>query len=99
MRAPVALFFWVGGGHRYHTAWTGPIDRYQTEFEALLDSWLMTQDTARAEFHFWYMDREADPTNPFEKHYSEISRGLSGVVFISELFCDGDGVAMVLRRC
>jgi hypothetical protein len=43
----------IEGTLLYHTAWTGPIDRYREEFGALIDSWLMTQDTARSEFHFW----------------------------------------------
>ena len=59
----------------YHTAWTGPIDKYVTEFAALLDSWLMTQDTSRSTFHFWWMDRDPDPNDPFLKHYTELSGG------------------------
>ena len=59
----------------YHTAWTGPLTKYREEFGALLDSWLMTQDTAQSEFHFWWMDRDPDPEDEFVKHYSDIGRG------------------------
>ena len=34
--------------------------RYTTEFAALLDSWLMTQDTSRSRFYFWWMDRSVN---------------------------------------
>jgi len=65
----------IEGTLLYHTAWTGPIDRYREEFGALLDSWLMTQNTARSEFHFWWMDRDPDPTDEFVKHYNDLGRG------------------------
>eukprot|EP00041_Stephanoeca_diplocostata_P023501 m.578799 g.578799 ORF g.578799 m.578799 type:complete len:763 (+) comp22309_c0_seq5:142-2430(+) len=60
----------------YHTAWTGPVDKYREEFGALLDSWLMTQDTARSEFHFWWMDQDPDPENEMVKWYTQLGNGV-----------------------
>lgn len=59
-----------------HTAWTGSIDGTLTgkgsvrrDMEALLDSFLMSQDTTRSKMIVWWMDRDPDPSDPFEVRY------------------------------
>jgi hypothetical protein len=59
-----------------HTAWTGSIDGTLTgkgsvrrDMEALLDSFLMSQDTRRSRMIVWWMDRDPDPRDPFEARY------------------------------
>jgi hypothetical protein len=59
-----------------HTAWTGSIDAtlhnkssIRRDIEALLDSFLMTQDTRTTKLLFWWMDRDPNPEDPLEKEY------------------------------
>eukprot|EP00040_Diaphanoeca_grandis_P003765 m.25830 g.25830 ORF g.25830 m.25830 type:complete len:718 (+) comp15181_c0_seq2:313-2466(+) len=59
----------------YHTAWTGPLDKYRVEFAALLDSWLMTQDTANSEFYFWFMDTVPPANDELINRYEKLGEG------------------------
>lgn len=56
-----------------HTAWTGSLDGTLTgkgsvrrDMEALIDSFLVSQDTRRAKLIVWWMNRDPDPTDPLE---------------------------------
>lgn len=62
-----------GGRLLFHTAWTGPEAKIATELSALIDSFLMTQDTSRATFTVWWMDRDPDPTAPLETRYTKLA--------------------------
>ena len=59
-----------------HTAWTGSLDGTLTkkgsvrrDVEALIDSFLVSQDTSRAKLIVWWMDRDPDPEDPLEVRY------------------------------
>ena len=65
----------IDGDLLVHTAWTGPYDHVREDLDALMDSFLMTQDTARAKFIFWLIDTDPDPADPFQKKYAEHGRG------------------------
>ena len=54
---------------QFHTAWTGAEAKIKTELEALINSFLMTQDSATATFTVWWMDRDPDPNDPLEQLY------------------------------
>jgi hypothetical protein len=60
-----------------HTAWAGSIDNtlhnkssVRGDFEALLDSFLMTQDTRTAKFIFWWMTPQVGPPDPLQIKYA-----------------------------
>ena len=59
-----------------HTAWAGSLDStlhnkssVRGDFAALLDSFLMTQDTRRAKFIFWWLTPQAGPKDPLQLEY------------------------------
>ena len=68
-----------------HTAWTGSLEAtlhnkssVRRDYEALLDSFLMTQDLKRTKFIFWWMDHH--PTHDaFAKQYA--GRGNGAIEF------------------
>lgn len=78
--------FQIGICRYIHTAWTGSIDAtlhnkssIRRDLEALIDSFLMTQDTRKTKLIFWWMDRDPTPEEPFEKAYG--ARGNGAVEF------------------
>lgn len=62
-----------------HTAWVGPLDStlhnkssVRRDVEALLDSFLMTQNLETTIFHFWWLNREPGALDdPIVKAYSK----------------------------
>lgn len=65
-----------------HTAWAGSIDTtlagkqsVQRDLEALLDSFLVSQDTKRSKLIFWWLGRDPNPSDPMESKYTRISNG------------------------
>jgi hypothetical protein len=59
----------VPGILRYHVAWTGPYEHVREDLDALIQSFLTTQDTKRSRLTFWLIEMEPDPTDPFQQQY------------------------------
>lgn len=52
-----------------HTAWTGPYEHVREDLDALIDSFLMTQDLHRSKLLFWFLDSPVDTTSAFVRKY------------------------------
>jgi hypothetical protein len=77
-----------------HTAWTGSLDGTLTgkgsirrDMEALIDSFLVSQDTTRARLIVWWMDRDPDPSDPLEARCVIAPHTLIAPVFEGRNLC------------
>lgn len=53
-----------------HVGWTGPwLPHFLVDMEALIDSFLATQDLTRSKLTWWLLDREPDPDDGIVAKY------------------------------
>lgn len=60
----------VNGVLRYHVAWTGPYEHVREDLDALINSFLTTQDTSRSRLTFWLIETDPNPLDAFQKSHS-----------------------------
>ena len=65
----------VVGTLQLHTAWVGPYAHVREDLDALMYSYLTTQNTATSTFTFWLLDRDPDPADEFVKLFSGAGNG------------------------